>query len=162
MKIAFRQTAIGRIGIGERAGEITNLFFEGYAVPEDAEIRETDILREAFRQLEAWLAGELREFSLPLDPDGTPFMKQVWGRLQEIPCGSTATYGAIAAASGNPGAARAVGMACNRNPIPLFIPCHRVVGSGGRLTGFRGGLPLKERLLELERLHSAGAAPFPS
>lgn len=151
MTILFRQTAIGRIGIAERDDAITNLFFEGDAVPEGAAARETDLLREAFRQLEAWIAGELKEFALPMAPDGTPFMQKVWLELQSIPCGGTATYKEIASATGNPKASRAVGMACSRNPIPVFIPCHRVVGSDGRLTGFRGGIDLKGRLLELER-----------
>jgi methylated-DNA-[protein]-cysteine S-methyltransferase len=153
MKLYFHQTAIGRIGIAEENGSITNLYFETDAVPQNIELCETDVIREAFRQLEAYLAGNLKIFSLPLAPCGTYFMRVVWKCLCGVPFGKTASYKEIAIAAGNPKAARAVGMANNRNPIPIFIPCHRIVGADGKLVGYRGGLDLKMILLELEKRH---------
>lgn len=150
MIIYFQQTTIGRIGIAECGGAITNLCFETDTFPQQAGIGQTELLREAFLQLDAYLAGRLRFFSLPLAPSGTPFMQSVWKQVGNIPYGGTSTYRDIAVAAGNPRAVRAVGMANHRNPLPLFIPCHRVVGSNGSLTGYRGGLVLKQALLELE------------
>lgn len=120
-------------------------------MPQDINIYETSILREAAHQLHGYLSGVHKEFSLPLAPVGTVFMKQVWAILSEIPYSKTVTYKDIAIKIGNPHAARAVGLANNRNPIPIFIPCHRVIGSDGTLTGYRGGLELKQRLLSLEK-----------
>ena len=105
----------------------------------------------AVSQLTAYFAGELTQFDLPLAPQGTPFQQQVWAYLQTIPYGRTTTYGTIAAKLGYPNASRAVGAANGRNPIAVIIPCHRVVGSDGKLTGYAGGLPIKEALLGLER-----------
>ncbi|NTV05670.1 MAG: methylated-DNA--[protein]-cysteine S-methyltransferase [Chlorobiaceae bacterium] len=151
MIISFQLTAIGKVGIAECGGFITNLFFATDSVPQEAEIGDTELHREAFRQLNAYLQKEQRAFTLPLAPSGTPFMQRVWQNLLTIPYGSTATYREIAGVSGNPLGARAVGMASHRNPVPVFIPCHRVVGSDGSLTGYRGGLGLKKELLELEK-----------
>lgn len=108
------------------------------------------IALEVQRQLSEYFAGKRKEFSLPLKPAGTAFQKAVWQALLEIPYGQTRTYGQIAAAVGNPNAARAVGLACNRNPVWIVIPCHRVVGKAG-LTGYAGGLALKQQLLEIEQ-----------
>ncbi|MEI6757316.1 MAG: methylated-DNA--[protein]-cysteine S-methyltransferase [Chlorobium sp.] len=151
--VYYQQTGIGMVGIAECGGFITKLCFESESVPMEAEPSEPDVVKEAFRQLNAYINGELRVFSLPLAPSGTLFMEQVWNTLAAIPYGTTATYRDVAAASGNPKAVRAVGMACNRNPLPIFIPCHRVIGSNGTLTGYRGGLALKMALLELEGKH---------
>ena len=111
---------------------------------------------EVRRQLAEYFAGERREFDLALAPQGTPFERAVWGELLKIPFGETRTYGEIAETLGRPGAARAVGRANSANPIPIVVPCHRVIGSDGSLTGFGGGLDAKSRLLELEGL----ALPF--
>lgn len=108
-------------------------------------------LRETIRQLRAYFAGELEAFDLPLAPEGTPFQLGVWNRLGEIPYGETISYGELARRIGNPNASRAVGLANGSNPIPIVIPCHRVIGSNGKLTGYGGGLPIKEKLLALER-----------
>ena len=105
----------------------------------------------AAEQLEAYFAGKRTTFSLPLRPAGTAFQLAVWQALTEIPYGETRSYGEIAAAVGNPKAARAVGMANNRNPISILIPCHRVIGSTGALVGYGGGLEKKLFLLELEK-----------
>jgi methylated-DNA-[protein]-cysteine S-methyltransferase len=105
---------------------------------------------DAREQLRAYFEGRLREFDLPLAPAGTPFQRRVWRALLEIPYGRTVTYGELAARLGQPGASRAVGLANGRNPIAVVIPCHRVIGAGGALTGYGGGLERKRWLLELE------------
>lgn len=103
------------------------------------------------KQLDEYFAGKRKTFDLRLNPKGTPFQKKVWAALCEIPYGKTASYKEIAQAVGNPDAARAVGMACNKNPIAIVIPCHRVVGSNGALTGYASGLDRKKQLLEFEQ-----------
>ncbi|NCB51494.1 MAG: methylated-DNA--[protein]-cysteine S-methyltransferase [Clostridia bacterium] len=108
------------------------------------------LLERAADQLKEYFAGKREAFDLPLAPEGTEFMKKVWAALCNIPFGETRTYGQIAAAVGNPKAARAVGMACNLNPIGIIVPCHRVIGANGSLTGYAGGLPMKAALLQLE------------
>lgn len=111
---------------------------------------ENPFLHEAVRQLGAYFRGELREFQLALDFEGTDFQKQVWRQLETIPYGQTRSYSQIAEAIGRPKAVRAVGAANGANPIPIVVPCHRVIGASGKLVGYGGGLPLKKRLLELE------------
>jgi methylated-DNA-[protein]-cysteine S-methyltransferase len=108
-------------------------------------------------ELDAYFAGELRDFTSRLAPSGSAFEHRVWSALVSIPYGETVSYGALAHRIGAPRAARAVGLANGRNPIAILIPCHRVIGSGGALTGYAGGLPRKRALLELE----AGVAPLP-
>ena len=109
------------------------------------------LLRNAVEQLKAYFAGDLRKFDLPLRMQGTPFQLAVWRALQDIPYGETTSYGEMARRVGNPKGSRAVGLANGSNPIAIVVPCHRVIGSNGKLTGFGGGLPTKERLLALER-----------
>lgn len=111
---------------------------------------ETPLLREAGRQLKAYLAGRLRDFDLPLAPQGTPFQQKVWAALAAIPYGETRSYKQVAEAVGCPRGCRAVGLANNRNPIAIVIPCHRVIGADGALVGYGSGLPIKECLLRLE------------
>ena len=119
--------------------------------PIDAELVGKDtLLDELSRQLRAYFAGELRVFDLPLNPQGTAFQKRVWQHLCAIPFGVTQSYRQVADAIGTPDAVRAVGAANGANPIPIVIPCHRVIGTSGKLVGYGGGLPLKKRLLELE------------
>lgn len=110
-----------------------------------------NILLEAERQLKQYFAGERSSFSIPLDMRGTPFQKDVWRALQAIPFGETLSYGQIASKLGRPSASRAVGAANGRNPISIVVPCHRVIGSTGKLTGFAGGLNAKAHLLNLEK-----------
>ncbi len=112
--------------------------------------QDTPLLRLAEEQLLSYFAGERRAFDLPLCMQGTPFQMRVWQALREIPYGETRSYGDIARTIGNPRACRAVGMANNKNPLLIFVPCHRVIGMDGRLTGFGAGLPVKEYLLRLE------------
>jgi methylated-DNA-[protein]-cysteine S-methyltransferase len=111
------------------------------------------LLDEAIGQLDEYFNGLRKEFTLPLKTHGTPFQEAVWSALRAIPYGETATYGQIAAQVGRPKGPRAVGMANNRNPIGIIIPCHRVIGKDGKLVGFGGGLGMKQFLLELEQAH---------
>lgn len=118
---------------------------------------DTDTIRLAARQLAEYFAGERHHFELPLAPQGTPFQRTVWHTLASIPYGETISYAQLAQRVGRPSAMRAVGAANGRNPLPLVLPCHRVIGSDGSLTGFGGGLPAKEFLLRME-----GALPAPT
>ncbi|MBS1857834.1 MAG: methylated-DNA--[protein]-cysteine S-methyltransferase [Acidobacteria bacterium] len=113
------------------------------------------LIAETARQLRAYFTGALRRFDLPLDMQGTPFQQRVWRQLQSIPYGETRSYRQVAAAIGAPAAVRAVGAANGANPVPIVVPCHRVIGAGGKLVGYGGGLELKQRLLELEGARSA-------
>ena len=151
MNIAFSETSIGKIGIAEAAGKITNVYFATDIIPPALELEETALLRDAFQQLNAYLKGTLKAFSLPIAPAGTVFRQQVWQLLDNIPYGTTATYKDIAIALGTPQSVRAVGQANHQNPIPLLIPCHRIIGSNGQLVGYRGGLAIKAKLLEIEK-----------
>jgi methylated-DNA-[protein]-cysteine S-methyltransferase len=112
------------------------------------------VVSETMRQLAAYFAGERSEFDLPLTPEGTEFQKRVWKALVEIPYGETRSYTEIAHRVGKPAAVRAVGAANGRNPIGIIVPCHRVIGSSGKLVGYGGGLPMKRMLLELEAEHA--------
>ncbi|MFD3994595.1 methylated-DNA--[protein]-cysteine S-methyltransferase [Streptomyces sp. NPDC058548] len=115
---------------------------------------------EAIRQLDAYFAGELTEFDLPLNLIGTPFQLRVWEGLLRIPYGETRTYGELAGELGNPSASRAVGLANGKNPVSIIVPCHRVIGAGGGLTGYGGGLDRKQRLLAFESGTAEPAALF--
>lgn len=121
------------------------------ALPDLHWLEDASAFPEATRQLRAYFAGELENFDLPLAPTGTSFQQRVWKELCLIPYGATISYGELARRIGNPNASRAVGLANGSNPIPIIIPCHRVIGSNGKLTGYGGGLPIKEKLLALER-----------
>jgi methylated-DNA-[protein]-cysteine S-methyltransferase len=123
---------------------------------EDFGERDETPFSEASDQLQAYFAGELKEFTLELRLHGTPFQRTVWDQLRGIPYGETRSYGDLADALGNPGASRAVGLANGKNPIGIIVPCHRVVGANGSLTGYGGGLDRKKRLLDFE----SGAALF--
>ena len=112
--------------------------------------QEDEVLKKAVSQLEEYFLGQRKEFTLPLNPQGTPFQKQVWEALRTIPYGETRSYKEVAIAIGNPKACRAVGMANNKNPIAIITPCHRVVGANGKMVGYAGGLGIKEALLEVE------------
>jgi len=136
---------IGPLCITEQDGAVTGIAFRTGGA--DA----SPLLLEAERQLRDYFAGVRRTFALPLAPEGTPFQRAVWDALCTVPYGETRSYGEIAAQVGRPKAARAVGMANHRNPIPIVIPCHRVIGGDGSLTGYGGGLDKKSFLLELEK-----------
>jgi methylated-DNA-[protein]-cysteine S-methyltransferase len=153
-RFALLESPVGELlALGDPDGRLTGLHFDEdpRSIGRPAEwVRDDAAFAELRRQLDAYFAGELRHFELALRPSGSPFQLSVWSALREIPYGQTASYGEIAAAVGQPGAARAVGGANNRNPIAIVIPCHRVIGASGSLTGYGGGLPRKRRLLALE------------
>ncbi len=149
--IKYYNMSIGRIGIVEEKGAITQILLESDSNGSSEKIGDSPLLDNAAQQIEAYLNGEIKSFDLPLNPKGTPFMVKVWEALQKIPYGETRTYKDIAIGVGSEKAYRAVGMANNKNPIPIIIPCHRVVGTNGTLVGYRGGLDLKSRLLEIEK-----------
>ena len=149
MKFSFSyQTPVCKIWLAEEDGAITELSFGPIR---ESEERETPLLSLAAGQLAEYFEGSRQSFDLPLKTHGTIFQQSVWVALQDIPYGGTCSYGAIANAVGNKKASRAVGMANNKNPIAIIIPCHRVIGSSGGLTGYGGGLDIKRALLDLER-----------
>ena len=144
---------IGPLTLVEEDGALAAVRFHP-DLPRDAAsfaLPSTPLLRQAAAELREYFAGQRRQFTVPLAPKGTPFQQKVWKALQEIPYGETRSYKEIAIAVGNEKACRAVGLANNRNPLPIFIPCHRVVGSDGKLVGYAGGLDVKTFLLELEK-----------
>jgi methylated-DNA-[protein]-cysteine S-methyltransferase len=150
--IFYYNTKIGRIGIEENGIAITKLDFINKDVQEEIiEKNETALLREAIKQLNEYLDGNRSSFDLQLEPKGTEFQRKVWNALKEIPYGETRSYGEIAKVIGNEKASRAVGMANNKNPIAIIVPCHRVIGANGKLVGYAGGLDIKEKLLNLEK-----------
>ena len=116
------------------------------------EFKDAAPFAEATRQLCEYFAGERQDFDLPLAPSGTPFQIRVWQELRRIPFGQTISYGELAKRVGNANASRAVGLANGRNPLPIVVPCHRVIGANGKMTGFGGGIWRKEKLLEIERV----------
>ncbi len=153
MKIFRVLTPLGEMALGEEGGKISRLWLRAQDAPEAEPDSPTPLLRQAARQLEEYFAGRRKVFDLPLNPQGTPFQQKVWRALCAVPYGQTASYGRIAAAVGSPKACRAVGMANHANPIAIFIPCHRIIGSDGSLTGYGGGLDIKRALLALEAKH---------
>ena len=151
-KIYFYATPMGKMGIAEADGAITDLYFSDGSLPEGAVVQETELLKKAAAQLNEYFDGQRKGFELPLAAQGTAFQQAVWQALQSIPYGETRSYKEIAEQIGRPKACRAVGMANNRNPIAIIVPCHRVIGANGQLVGYAGGLSIKEYLLQLERV----------
>lgn len=141
---------VGTLGIGEDGTGISNIFLPGTVDTGAASEQETPLLAEAAKQLGEYFAGERKAFALPLSPQGTEFRRRVWGKLCEIPYGESRCYADLARMIGNASACRAVGMANHDNPIMIVIPCHRVIGKDGTLTGYAGGLEMKKMLLALE------------
>ena len=150
--IFYYTTKIGRIAIEENGIGITRIYFVNKDMQEEIrEKKETVLLKEAIKRLNEYFDGKRNSFDLPLAPEGTEFQNKVWNALKEIPLGETRSYGEIATTIGNKKASRAVGMANNKNPIMIMIPCHRVIGSNGKLVGYAGGIDVKEKLLNLEK-----------
>lgn len=152
-KIWFYQTRVGEIGIGEEMGVIVRVTFgrEMGGLPADFEMVETPLLKLTAVEIAEYLDGKRKTFDVPLGLKGTEFQKKVWKALLDIPYGKTASYGEIAAKVGIPKGARAIGRANHENPIAILVPCHRVVGADGKLTGYAGGLEIKKALLDLEQ-----------
>ena len=148
--IWYYETAVGTIGIQENGTGITHLFLGKQPLQNDVIQKETPLIKQAGIQLQEYIKGERRQFDLPLVPAGTPFQKRVWDALCKIPFGETRSYKEIAQEAGSPKGFRAVGMANHKNPIPILIPCHRVIGSDGSLTGYAYGLAVKTNLLAIE------------
>lgn len=146
------ETRLGTLWIEEDGKGICAVSFSEQKSAEAKE-QDTPLLLEAAKQLKEYFGGARREFELPLSLRGTEFQRRVWNCLLQIPYGETRSYGEIAAMAGNPRACRAVGMANHQNPVAVIVPCHRVIGADGKLTGYAGGLHLKEALLLLEKIH---------
>jgi len=142
-----------KIAIAEENKAITGVYFNA-EIPAGFTKAETPLIKKAAAQIEEYLNGKRKKFSLPLAMHGTEFQMDVWRALQSIPYGETRSYKEIAELVHRPKAVRAVGMANHRNPISIIVPCHRVIGHNGSLTGYGGGLPLKKYLLELEQARS--------
>jgi len=149
------ETSLGRMILAARGEALVGAWFEGqehFAGPGSdwREVESWPVLDETARELDEYLAGRRREFAVALAPEGTAFQRTVWDGILKVPYGRTAEYGVLAAELGKPAASRAVGAATGRNPISILVPCHRMVGRGGALTGYAGGLERKHALLHLE------------
>jgi len=155
--LAVIDSPLGPLLLAAEGGALTLLWMSPLPERESggADARDRVVLAAAAEQLGGYFGGDLTAFDLPLAPRGTPFQQRVWSALVEIPFGETVSYGGLAERLGRPGAARAVGLANGRNPISIVIPCHRVVGSDGRLTGYGGGVDRKAWLLD----HESGRGP---
>lgn len=140
---------VGQLTLVMNNNQLTAILFENASLPQGH--HHPAPFQATIEQLQAYFAGELREFELPLAPQGTAFQLQVWEALRQIPYGETVSYGEVAQMIGKPKASRAVGAANGKNPLPIVIPCHRVIGGDGTLTGYGGGLHIKKTLLELEQ-----------
>ena len=145
---------IGKITLIENNGFLTHLLLPGNTAKIECSYQKSDLLNKANAQLQEYFNGKRTSFDLPLQPKGTEFMHAVWQALADIPYGATVSYKDIAVKINHPKAYRAVGMANNRNPLPIFIPCHRVIAANGKMCGYGAGIPIKEYLLQLERNNS--------
>ena len=161
--VKYIETKLGKIGIVEEDSKIVKVIIvnENNKKSKDKEDskndyenyqeKDTELLLEAKKELEEYFEGKRKEFDLPLEQEGTEFQKRVWNALEKIPYGETRTYKEVAKMIGNEKASRAVGMANNKNNIPIIVPCHRVIGSNGKLIGYALGLDMKKYLLDLEK-----------
>ncbi len=157
---AYMDSPIGSLLLAGDGERLHMLRFPEGRRPQEIEpgwVEDSGKFKKEISQLRSYFAGDSKQFELSLAPQGTKFQRKVWSALQSIPYGETRSYGELASQVGNGKASRAVGAANGRNPIPVIIPCHRVIGSDGSLTGFGGGLETKQRLLALEQNHSAAA-----
>lgn len=151
--VYYYETDLGLLGIADDGEAITEVFFAHDKPPDGAQHKESKLIKQAALQLTEYLQGQRREFDLPLRLLGTDMQQEVWGALLTIPYGQTRSYKQIAQQIMRPRAYRAVGMANNRNPIAIIVPCHRVIGADGSLVGYGGGLHIKRHLLKMERQH---------
>lgn len=152
MNLCYYHSPVGWLRIIENGKGITMIEYISDAKDQlTATEANTPLLKEAVRQLAGYFSGKRKDFTLPLDPQGTDFQMRTWDALRDIPYGETRTYKQIAEAIGCPKGFRAVGLANNRNPISIVVPCHRVIGADGSLTGYAGGLDIKEQLLAIEK-----------
>jgi methylated-DNA-[protein]-cysteine S-methyltransferase len=153
MDYRYLDTPIGRLLLAREGRDLRLINFQRDRLsrPDPSWRESADAFDDVVSQLTEYFAGRRQRFELPLAPEGTPFQQRVWRELQDVPYGVTISYGELAARIGQPTASRAVGLANGSNPLPIVIPCHRVIGANGKLTGYGGGLPIKEQLLALER-----------
>lgn len=151
MYIFKKNTKIGEISLVEKNGKITNLYFENSIIPKNIKVKESGIIKKAFYELEEYFNGERKIFTVDIYYNLSSFRNSVLKELINIPYGETRSYKEIAIKINNPKGSRAVGMANNKNPLAIFIPCHRVIASNGSLLGYAGGLEVKEKLLNLEK-----------
>ena len=159
-RYTWLDTPLGRLRLVDHGRGLAGLdFADRLAAPADGWCEDPAPFAEVARQLAAYFAGERRTFDVPLDLKGTPFQREVWQALTEIPFGATERYGALAARLGRPGASRAVGAANGHNPVAILVPCHRVVDANGRLAGYAGGLERKRWLLKHEQRYAPGVMP---
>lgn len=149
MKVFYYNSIIGKIGIVEQHGYVEKILFENQII--NAVEDETQVIKNAYKQLNEYFLGERCFFNIPVKLRGTEFQKKVWSELLKIPYGQTVSYKDIAIRIGNEKATRAVGSANNRNPLPIIVPCHRVIGKNGKLIGYSGGTELKQKLLNAEQ-----------
>jgi methylated-DNA-[protein]-cysteine S-methyltransferase len=152
MNYFFYRTNIGIVTICANYNAIIGLIFGEHNAGQKLE---TDLIKKAYEQLMEYLSGFRKQFDLNLEYNGTGFQMRVWNELKKIPYGEVRTYGKVAHALDNPKAYRSVGRACNKNPVPIFIPCHRVIGATGNLVGYGGGISIKQKLLALEKNYAA-------
>lgn len=150
MEIAFYKSPLGYLEIKAQDGALVSVGFVN-SIPSPNRQRLSSLLNKACQQLDEYFAGKRKNFNLPLEPLGTSFQQKVWQELQNIEYAKTKTYAEIACQIGKPKACRAVGQANNKNPIAIIIPCHRVIGKSGKLTGYAAGLEIKQKLLLLEQ-----------
>ncbi len=150
MNVVNHECPVGPLVLMSDGARLTGLYFPGWTPPEHASRGSDAVLDSARRQLDAYFSGRSTTFDLPLGLEGTPFQLSVWSALLKIPYGETRSYAQLAAALHKPSATRAVGAANGRNPISIVVPCHRVIGADGSLTGFGGGIERKKFLLSLE------------
>jgi methylated-DNA-[protein]-cysteine S-methyltransferase len=158
MQYRVVDSPVGPLTLAGEGGALSHLRMDDQQYPPkgvDRWERDDAGFADVAEQLDAYFAGDLTVFDVRLDLHGTEFQRSVWAELLEIPYGETRSYGELASRLGNPGASRAVGLANGRNPVGIIVPCHRVIGADGSLTGYGGGLPRKRRLLELERARLA-------
>lgn len=148
--VFYYNTDIGKIGIAEKENKITDLFFSNRELKCDIREFETELIKRTISEVREYLIGKRSSFDIPINPSGTEFYLSVWKEVMNIPYGETRSYKQIANKVGNLRAFRAVGMALNRNPIAIIIPCHRVIGTSGKIIGYAGGVDIKKLLLKLE------------
>jgi methylated-DNA-[protein]-cysteine S-methyltransferase len=156
IRYCFTPSSLGNVLLVANGDALCGVYFDDqkYLPPIDPAWQEDDrseVLRAARRELDQYFAGSRKVFDLPLAPNGTSFQRAVWNAIAQVPWGETLTYAELASRAGHPGSARAAGAATGRNPLSIIVPCHRIVGSDGSLTGYAGGLDRKQKLLALER-----------
>ncbi len=152
MNICFYHSPIGKIAIAEENEKIVRIFLQTDKIPFDAIVTTNSTLSVAMKQLDEYFAGKRKNFSLPIELNGSDFNVKVWQEILKIPYGKTVSYQEIAKKIGKPTACRAIGQAANKNPLPLIIPCHRIIGKNGKLTGFVCSVKVKQKLLDMEKL----------